>query len=401
MPPTPPSGDFDQSEILRQACEEAFAAISSGIIHDTELARPLDRLGLHVELDLSFNAQVMSGPAASSAEVEINDGLLSDLFDSLDSNDLPLMAAVLWPMEEGDDPLFLPPQSVLETLFELSVHFVLHHELFHVLCGHLDLDRAVSLHGGRRILSERLSHLTMDRGKASPNDRLRAYFLELEADASAIEWMLERLSFTSLLHHLETLGWDVGSQGQWPGTLAGLRGRSRILAFRFLITAVWIVIALMEANRDGADFGTHPLPAARLIAAIKTAMVWFCSTGDLSLLPNGEMHWKLSDADLPVIDTFLHQVVRPVLTNLQDFPDPETAASLALPSGDQRSNHAVALFDDIARLLANQPPHGAGARQLKRVEALRIEMMQELSSFRYLEELKEVETGTVDNQSSS
>lgn len=387
--------DAKRAEQLRRECEEAFAAITRGLARVPDLTRPLLRVDLFVELDLSFNARVVLRPDCGRAEIEVNDGLLQGLYHALDVNAEPLMLAVLWPIEERDEQPFLPPDQVLTTLYELALHFVLHHEIFHLLCGHLELGPGVAEGGRTRFMSERDHPLSSRKSPLPGKERLRAYYLELEADALAMEWILDRLSFSSIETSLADLGSETEGNEAPVRTLSDLRGWKRVIGYRFLVTAVWVTIALFEANRsrrsNSAD--DHPFPSARLIASIKTAMGWFCEIDNLRISEQGELLWRPHQEDMKAVSEFWRGVMQPIVHSLQHFPDRATARVLALPTDHGRGDAVTALLHDITDLLARREPRGQGARQLRQVEALRFEMARDLGGLRYLEGLRTGMTG--------
>lgn len=384
----------ERAEQLRRSCEAAFEEIVGELQRTTPLERPLHRLDLFIDLAPSFNALVGRPRGSQDVTIEVCDGLIQDNFAFLDEYHLAFKGAVLSPLRRQDDDLLeLALDPLLGTLYELGIQFVLHHELFHLLCGHLDLVASETV-GDRVEIDEGLVYLAAAGRPVSDSDLVRSYYLELEADALALEWLLDRLSFTSIDQQLDTLGLGPATDGDW--TISDLQGDSRILGFRFVTAAVWAVVLQIEANRRKAGperFRSHPLPAARLIALTKTLMGWYCRVESLRVSETGALLWKPQPKDLEPIKEFWRSVMLPAfefVTNLPNVTTPHTASPTATDSSEFS---ARSVLQDIKDLLGQRAPQGPGGRQLAQIERLRMEMARELSELRYLDVLNTGMTG--------
>lgn len=382
----------ERAEQLRQSCEAAFETIVDGLQRTTPLARPVHGLDLFIDLDPSFNALVGRPRGRQDVTIKVYDGLIQDHFAFLDEYHLAFMGAVLSPLRRHEEELLdLDLDPLLGTLYELGIQFVLHHELFHLLCGHLDLVARETV-GDRVQLDEELVYLAAAGRPVSHGDLVRSYYLELEADALALEWLLGRLSFTSIDQQLNSLG--LATDGDW--TISELQDDSRIIGFRFVNAAVWAIVLQIEANRRKEypeRLRSHPLPTARLIALTKTLMGAYCRVESLRVSETGALLWKPQPKDLEPVKEFWRSVMLPAfefVTNLPNVMSPHAASPAATDSSEFS---ARSVLQDIGDLLGQRAPQGPGGRQLARIERLRMEMARELSELRYLDVLNTGMTG--------
>lgn len=384
----------ERAEQLRQSCEAAFEEILGGLRRTTPLERPLRGLDLFIDLDPSFNALVGRPHGGRDVTIEVCDGLIQDHFAFLDEYHLAFMGAVSSPFRRHkEDLLDLALDSLLGTLYELGIQFVLHHELFHLLCGHLDLV-AKETAGDKVELDEGLVYLAAAGRPISDCDLVRSYFLELEADALALEWLLGPLSFASIDQQLESLGLRSRSAGD--RVISDLEGDSRIVGFRFVTAAVLAIVVQIETHQriDRPErLESHPLPAARLIALTKTLLGWYCRVESFRVSETGELLWKPQPKDLESITEFFRGVMLPVFEFIPNLPNVTTPHDLSLLGAGSSEFSAVSVLLDIGDLLSQRTPRGAGGRQLAQIERLRMEMARELSELRYLDVLNTGMTG--------
>ena len=127
--------------------------------------------------------------------------------------------------------------KLLALASDISIHWLLHHELAHMLNGHLGL-----VAGG---------YAEMDQGFGPPTEHLTRHVLEMDADTYAFHQVVRFFSQhkTQVCRHLD------GHAGQEDQLVMGV-----------VLLAIFSTIKCMEHRKiDEADFwsGTHPPPAER------------------------------------------------------------------------------------------------------------------------------------------
>lgn len=367
--------DEDLNEVLCRACEEGWNHLMAGLKVMPDLVRPVGEIDLRIEPDDAFDATIWSETQPGNYRIEITDGLLMGIHQALSQNSDRVLKAVSWPIGETDEPLVVPPDLVLEAVYDLAIQLVLQHELFHVLCGHLALvEMAGTTEGdgrGRR-----------QTGRPTPEDRARAYFLELEADALAIEWLAGQVVYGSVENLLESLGSTPEDQ-----PISWLEGDDRVVGFRVLTVAVWSVLALLEATREHGE-DEHPYTSARLIAGLNTLGSAYGELAPDTVSPDGKAQLSSLEA-APVWIEFTREVALPVAATLLHFPDRHTAHQLALP----RRENPLAILEDVSLLFADEPVQGRGALQLQQIVSSRFDMAERLRPHRYLDVMNSSITG--------
>jgi hypothetical protein len=382
-----------------------------------DLRRPLKPVRVTVPSIDVFDASVQT--------VELDDpyflittfeGVLNQIPDVLEHAEREVMMSVLWPVEDGEDPVWIESDRVLQVVNDLATTFIFIHECAHILCGHQDLLTEAGASHTAFVESDVVSALrtvwdrpsftlsqTESGGDASPEEVSPAdvaYAFEMEADNTSIEMMAEVFVFHEL--HDALASSDDLDPPDDAVSLVDLTGLSRVVGFRLLVTAVWIVIALIEAGRlpgSGTDAesagasSSHPLPSARLHAAVSTVLALYADLFDRSLQPDGTLESARNDEQTRAMTEFYHAVLRPVTQNLDAVPDPDTARRLAFLTGTEPSNAssdapddlAVAFLSDVHAMTMGEPVATEGARQLERLQAARNRILQLLTDYRYFE----------------
>ena len=376
---------------LWDECERGFLVTINGLASALRLNRPLGSISLNSVDGTDFLAQVRTR-IDDRLVVELSSGLLQQLHGLLAEHGEALAAAVGAPLQESAHPLPVPQSELLASIYFLALHFILQHELFHILCGHFG-HYATAGESGVRSFSE--ATLAMSEAElaartdvdTSVDSLLFSYYLELEADATAIESVLGTLVFERVEQFLAAL--DDGKQAPEPDrTILRMTGRDRIVAFRLVLAAIWVVIGLMEENRDirlTRHSKTHPLPSARLFGALGTLMTEYADPEDVQLADSGELIVELSERTADALKEFMHEVLGPMAKGLADIPSPEVSFRLALPVGDSDSTPGVAaLIADLGAMLDRRAPATTGAKQLLEVQKLRQQFLSRLKPFNYL-----------------
>lgn len=253
----------------------------------------------------------------------------------------------------GNDEKNVDPDVLLTNLYDVAVHFVLLHELYHVYSGHLAYSRK---NFGLNCVSE--AKLGLSEG-ATGLDEVTAYYLEFEADSNAV---------TSLLSHVrfEGLHRQAGRYSELDESISSVHemdGQARAYGFRMVLAAVLITGALIEANRRNSL--KHPLPAARLLSLAATSMAWYAELDAMQPEVSGAFSQMLSDKQIASLEDFLFQVVKPIFVMLWEFPDVATSERLGLYS---KTSNAGKLLIDLKALTFNEPLNTPAGHQIERIE---------------------------------
>lgn len=306
-------------------------------------------------------------------EIEVFSGFLRDIRADVEANAEAILAACLGDVPAADAEA--KRAALLDAVLHLSHSFVLLHELFHVLCGHAD-----ELRQARGALALDEVHLGLsDDGAVPPGDEAvsEAYYRELEADDTAIQWLIHAVPLDALAPVLVY----PGSGRRAPRRSMGLsRGRSRVLSFRVLLVTLWLMIRLFERRRGAelrAHGARHPLPAARLLAAIATALEEY-SAADTSRIDQatGKKLQILDDRHVILMRSFFREVLKPVLV----APWPGLVVRL---DDDGWETSPIWIAMESGNLLFKRPAETAPGIELERLERLRPRMMERLEAYRY------------------
>ena len=265
------------------------------------------------------------------------------------------------------------PDRILKVIEQLVVSFVLLHEIFHLMSGHVGL-----ISSGANAQSFDEFSIGMfsaeDRGEKQtdpPSERkmAEAYFLESEADCCALQWIIQMAMPMSLSRHL----------GQPVPDFSSLAAVQRIVGFRMVLTAAWMTLRRMELNRArwmGRASETHPLPGARLFLAIGTLLQEYSEISELRFDRQGGGHHTLTGSDITTITTFLHEILSPVLT--ADWnPDEDVVKRGSLEA------LMVTAFPDFANHMLNRRPQTPVGREVSRMERVRLRIYPRLARHRY------------------
>ncbi len=267
------------------------------------------------------------------------------------------------------------PRDAVAAVEELLCSFVLLHESFHLLGGHLAwLNRSPKDHNLEfNEFSLGMSSIgtvsSVSRKRALYGKVAQAYMLETEADCTALQWIL---------------------QSTYPRTFIRLFGRDavrindlpawkRVGAFRLVTAALWLALRRMERSRATwiAEVSeTHPLPGARLLAGIGTLLQEYARISGLKFDDQGGGHHVLSARDAQSMPTFFRRVLKPVLK--ADW----SPGSLFVERGTLEASLLV-LLPDYANYLSNLPMRTAAGRELLRMEHVRRTMYKRLAAYRH------------------
>ena len=359
----------DESHI--QDCIEHFHETVRHVVAQLDrigTTRPLESLDTRVSSNKAFGGRIVPRWSKGIIKFRVNEGLLLQLYDVLDRHRDDLQLAVLWPVPGSDEQPFISEEGLLSAMYDLTLNIAILHELSHWLCGHLHLENQ-PLPGLEAIVE-------------SP-DEVFLWVTEIEADNTAAEILIQAMQFESVHQALSELeGFDLP-----PDDTAFIEfdGPVRVIGFRMALTALWIVISLIEAKRGEAD--GYPLPSARLYASISTLMALYADLGDTQYDGEGNLVAQPADVQQDAIMTFLRHVVQPVAKQMAEFPSPDTANRLRPPLGETAdpSESFLALLKDIQGLMFSGELATTGARQLHALQPARDLIDKMLAPHRYLQ----------------
>jgi hypothetical protein len=280
----------------------------------------------------------------------------------------------------------LDPAEVLELFREFTSTFVILHEIFHLIAGHVGWilrkqsslgfdEQGLGLQSKPNRQREASSYLPYSAAAD-------AYLLESEADCTAAQWMILSMSQPTLQRLL----------GTRTRTIMTFPKQRRVVAFRLVVASLWLVIRRMESARRKIienSSKTHPLPATRAFIVFGECLRAYSVVGDVRYDSRGGGQHTLSGEDVRSMDEFLKKVLRPVLQS--DW----NPGSESLPPSSLEAQ-LLHYFPDFANHLLNRPVETAVGREMLRMERTRFRMDRSLRPFRYYRaaELKRLEPQT-------
>lgn len=346
-------------------------------LHVLDLVKPLPKLTRKVQPDRRFTAEIQ---AIFDEDViaRFKTGCFEKLYATIERCDSEILAAVTHDLADRFDPA-ATKGDVLGAVHTLATHFVLAHELSHILCGHLRRSTAA--------LAEALP--AQSHSKPEPSVPIN-YVIEMEADNTGLQIMLCAMRFGDLIALLDesTLKEDLDVP-----SISELTEANRVIAYRCLLTAAWVVVGLFEEDNQqyGRDVSKYPLPSARLYAAVDTVQRIFAGLHDTAATDGG-LYATLSEENSQELNRFLREVLRPVVIAMTDVPSPQTGQMLLSDRVDtsEETPAASAFVKDVGGLLRDQPLETKGAKELLSLQPLRSFVNEQLSPYRYLRRMSNV-----------
>lgn len=362
-----------------QDANERFAAVVAGLRAALTLDRPLPEIRLERTRDPAVTARVLKNPWGDVL-VEIGDDFLGGLLDAIEQlHEDQLTLLVLPPSGARADAL--QHNDVRTALFAIAEQFVMHHELFHLLCGHLD--QHIASAPGRHIALDE-THTALHASVSTPFDgpmtaeRELSLFIELEADNSALQWLADRCAIGDFMTVLPSM-----ADGAVPISRAAPADQA--VAFRLCFAAVWLVLLLFE--RSGASeqpSATHPWPSARLLALLMTLMPYYVQGVVISEDEQGQRFTVLNDDTLGPTKAFLLDVVRPAMKFVVAHADGDRIVSRYEKADPKRSDLFADVLRDLKALLLDDEVTTPGGRQVLTMLQKRRHYADLFSSYRYL-----------------
>lgn len=284
-----------------------FAAVLGGITSALEWLRQPPAIRLGRVRSPHVTARIRRS-RTGRVSIEFGKEFLHRLLNLITQLDDAQLAALLDPAAPSA-PAGERLEAVRIALYSIAEQFVTHHELFHLLCGHLD-QRIASSKARRLSLEEfelaaaaRANSASMQGDEASQ----LALFIELEADNSALQFLADKCVIGDLVALFPSLK-------AAPVPLSQLDGADKAPAFKVCFAAVWLVLWLFEDLRDGEPSRSHPWPATRVLAVLFTLLPYYADIPDRTLEDRGgERFAVLTEQTATLATEYLREVVRPAM----------------------------------------------------------------------------------------
>ena len=268
---------------------------------------------------------------------------------------------------------------IAEIANELLMSFVILHEIFHVLCGHVD-ERVAS--SGETKLAFEEHTLNVGEGAngiydspVSPKQVDReSYYMELEADNCALQCLFQLPLPIASIEMLSCFKDE--NEATESTSIDECGGVRKLVGYRLLLVVIWQMIQIMEARRGPylrKRFVDHPYPGARLLAAISTILEGFAG---LAVDKAGDRTLTLDEHTSSDMKLFNEEVLKPVLK--QDWPVRSETDAL---SGVETFPFWVA--KETLNLLKQQEPETDSGRELEELNSVRRLMVERMSNYRY------------------
>lgn len=304
----------------------------------------------------------------STPSIEVAATFSKDIESELDARLEEATCAILSGLE-FEDSVDEAMAFVESGLRENVVSFVVLHELFHILAGHLrEQEKYLD---SRRPLSE------MSLGMADSNDitefdeseLLRSYYREFEVDDCALQALVQEKSL-DFLSSIETEEQD----GLLAYDLTNSYGLPKVFGFRLIAVSAWLMVRLIESKRAPQireQFELHPLPSARLLSCFTTLLEEYTQLSGEEMDAGGRRSRKPTEGESESIVEFFELVFKPLAVHLSPI---------------ELSSNATALADfayDMNGLMFDKEMKTAAGELVLRLQSLRPEMESRLSSCRY------------------
>ena len=310
----------------------------------------------------------------STPAIEVASSFIKDIVQELSINLHEASQAVLYGLEFGD-AIKDAEQFVRSALQENVVSFVVLHELFHILAGHLREQTVFS--DSELPLSEMSLGMTSTQASDDVDEEelLRAYYREFEVDDCALQAMVqlplheESLSFLSSIETEE-------QDGVLAFELINSTGLPKVFGYRLMAVSAWIIVRLIESKRSQQirrQFEAHPLPSARLLSCFTTLLEEYARLSGETLDSDGRKSRKPSSEEADSIVEFFELVFKPMSMFLQP-----------IGSHPQRPSMPIAnLTQEMGTLMFGGEMQIDAGRLVLRLQSLRPEMEARLSTCRY------------------
>ncbi len=276
-------------------------------------------------------------------------------------------------------------------LQSMAVQFAMHHELFHLLCGHLDHHIVAS--DSAALSLEELALSARRRGRkghaASEAEAGLSMYRELEADASALQFLVDRCVIGDLGQLIAQGAHGVRDKRALRLALTELPKRQRALGFRVVLASIWLVLMLFEGLREGhegqATSITHPWPAARALALLVTLLPFYCRMRGFREDSSGFRYAVLTKASALAATDFMNNVAKPAMKFAVALVDEEQLLSSFENPQPTQSNLLADVLRDLKAMLFGEPFSSLGGQQLRQLLEQRLTLQVLLSPYEYFD----------------
>lgn len=311
-------------------------------------------------------------------QIQFGDVFLKSLLNLIDGISDEQLSQLLQPgASSAADAKALEDTRIV--LYSVAEQFLMHHELFHLLCGHLD-QRAVELGDAGFALDELELAASAKSQPVKKRPSTKAdlpFFVELEADASAIQFLADRAAMGDIAR-------IIANAKARP--ISELEGDERAMAFRLCIASVWLVMLLFEGLRDGDEASfSHPWPAARLMGLLFALAPFYATIIDITEDVNGDRFTVLNGDTRERMTDYLINAVKPAMKFAVGLVDGDQVVAGYQRPDPCRSNLFVDTLRDLAALIFNKEVITPGGRQLDRLMRKRAQFLKLMRPYRYFE----------------
>lgn len=310
--------------------------------------------------------------------VELGDDFVVRLLTSIAALDERQLSSIA-SLERGEVQTAPDSDAVRAALYAVAEQFVLSHELFHVLCGHLD--HRITRTGGSELALEEFAFEATSGAAAvavaaetRADERDMSFYRELEADDTALQFLVA-------MCRIEGLAAVVPAVESEATLVLVPPGDDRRLAFRFLFAALWQVVSIFETVRgSNAESGRHPFPAARLMALLFTLMPYYLADDDATYELGERV--KLTASATELAQDYMRSVVRPAMEfALSQISSDDLTGDAAGP--DASDLFADTLLD-LKALMFDEDVRTPAGRQVRRASEQRRDYRRALQPFRFV-----------------
>lgn len=376
------NSDQKLMEMLKQDCHRIFKDVSKGLFNQSLLTKTLPDIRLGFCKDPKVKARIGYMPGREKTVlVTISEDFLFENYQAIMTH----MKVISAMMRVGTEDRISEDQFdiylIMEAIYDLSLQYVLHHELFHLLNGHLDLQK-----GDMRLASiDESDDMSYVANNGTEENILRYYFREMEADGSSIGWIINKLvlgSVNNILIQCQLV------EESYDDAIIGLNGTARLFAYKMMFIAIWLVISLIEKAR-GHKMGngdTHPFPVTRIISFIHTLLEFYAELSGSTIRKDGRFA-TLDENNISQITEFQEGITLPFCIFFREFPDASKEETELNNIDDfDFTNSVMSIVKESSNILINGAAKTIEGLQVKSIESVRAEMVDVLYTYRYLEE---------------
>lgn len=357
-----------------------FDGVVAALPSALQLRHPLPPIKLRRVANPNVTARIRRAPKGS-VFIEFGEEFLSRLVNVVQQVDPEQLSALLAPEPAPARPLEIARlEATRLTLYAVAEQFVIHHELFHLLCGHLD--QRVGSSARRGLALEELGIAAAVRagrraGRSADASAL-PLFIELEADNTAAQFLFDKCLIGDLALLFPGLGTD-----RIP--LSVVEGTDRPAAFRVCFAAIWLVLLLFEGLRADEPSRSHPWPATRLLALLLTLLPYFADIPDSVEEPGGERFAILTEQTAESTKEFMLDVVRPAMKFVLAQGDAEEVVRRYKAPDPIRSSLFADVLRDLQGLVFDTDVETPGGLQLLDLIRRRPHFAALFEPFRYFD----------------